>query len=200
LKKQIRHEITKHNKIKTMTSFNIKNKETINRFQMLVLFFLTAIFFINFTIRIIISPLLPTISLDMGLSHDQGGSLFAAGIAFILTGLSQGLLGMRIGIFCVGMASALYLPSGMAILTSSIDQGNWGKAIGIHELAPNLSFLLAPLISEVLLLLLPWRSLFFIIGGLSIIMGALFLDHGCSVQPWRYRDSGSVFHAAAVPG
>lgn len=189
-----------------MTSFNIKNKETINRFQMLVLFFLTAIFFINFTIRIIISPLLPTISLDMGLSHDQGGSFFlisasgyfivlvcsgfvssklghkktiafsaiAAGIAFILTGLSQGLLGMRIGIFCVGMASALYLPSGMAILTSSIDQGNWGKAIGIHELAPNLSFLLAPLISEVLLLLLPWRSLFFIIGGLSIIMGVSF--------------------------
>ena len=175
-----------------MTSSKIKSKETINRFQILVLFFLTGIFFINFTIRIIVSPLLPTISLDMGLTHDQGGSLFlisasgyfiallcsgfvsskighkktiafsaiAAGIAFILTGLSQGLIGMRTGLFCVGMASALYLPSGMAMLTSSIDQGNWGKAIGIHELAPNLSFLLSPLICEVFLLTLPSGSLF----------------------------------------
>lgn len=194
-----------------MTSSNTKNKETINQFQILVLFFLTAIFFINFTIRIIVSPLLPTISLDMGLSHDQGGSFFlmsasgyfivlicsglvssklghkktiafsaiAAGVAFILTGLSQGLLSMRIGIFCVGMASALYLPSGMAILTSSIDQGNWGKAIGIHELAPNLSFLLSPLICEILLLWLPWRGVFFIIGGLSIVLGFSFFRFSC---------------------
>ena len=189
-----------------MTTSKIKNKEAINRFQILVLFFLTAIFFINFTIRIIVSPLLPTISLDMGLTHDQGGSLFlisasgyfiallcsgfvsskighkktiafsaiAAGIAFILTGLSQGLIGMRTGLFCVGMASALYLPSGMAMLTSSIDQGNWGKAIGIHELAPNLSFLLSPLICEVFLLTLPWRGVFFIIGGVSIVLGFSF--------------------------
>ncbi|MBU8911237.1 MAG: MFS transporter [Desulfobacterales bacterium] len=180
--------------------------QTINRFQILILFFLTAIFFINFTIRIIVSPLLPTISSNMGLNHDQGGSLFlisasgyfiallcsgfvsskighkktivfsaiAAGIAFIFTGLSQGLLGMRAGLFCVGMASALYLPSGMAMLTSSIDQHNWGKAIGIHELAPNLSFLLSPLICEILLLWLPWRGVFFIIGGFSIFLGFFF--------------------------
>ncbi|RLB90515.1 MAG: MFS transporter [Deltaproteobacteria bacterium] len=189
-----------------MTSSNKKNKGTINRFQILVLFFLTAIFFINFTIRIIVSPLLPNISLSMGLTHDQGGSLFlisatgyfiallcsgfvsskighkktiafsaiAAGIAFIFTGLSPGLLSMRAGLFCVGMASALYLPSGIAILTSSIDQHNWGKAIGIHELAPNLSFFSAPLICEVILLWLPWRGVFFIIGGFSIFLGLSF--------------------------
>ena len=190
-----------------MALYKRKNKEKINRFQWLVLFFLTTIFFINFTIRIIISPLLPTISLDMGLSNDQGGSFFlisasgyfivllcsgfvsskighkqtiafsaiAAGTAFILTGLSQGLLGMRAGLFCVGMASALYLPSGIAMLTSSIHQDNWGKAIGIHELAPNLSFFLSPLICEILLLWLPWRGVFFIIGGVSIFLGFSFL-------------------------
>ncbi len=189
-----------------MTSSNPKTKETINRFQTLVLFFLTALFFINFTIRIIVSPLLPSISLNMGLSHDQGGSLFlisatgyfiallcsgfvsskighkktiavsaiAAGLAFIFTGLSPGLLGMRAGLFCVGMASALYLPSGMAILTSSIDQPNWGKAIGVHELAPNLSFLISPLICEALLLWLPWRGVFFTMGGFSIFLGFSF--------------------------
>ncbi len=189
-----------------MKSSNKKNKEAIHQFQIMAIFFLTAIFFINFTIRIIISPLLPAISLDMGLSHNQGGSLFllsaagyfivlvcsgfvsskighkktiafsaiAAGVALSFTGLSQELFGIRIGIFCVGMASALYLPSGISLLTSSIDQSNLGKAIGIHELAPNLSFLLSPLISEVLLLWLPWRGVFFFIGGLSIVLGFAF--------------------------
>ncbi|MBU1695459.1 MAG: MFS transporter [Proteobacteria bacterium] len=170
------------------------------------LFFLTSIFFLNFTIRIVISPLLPTILADMNLTHEQAGSFFlisasgyfisllcsgfvssrikhkktivfsavATGIAFLVTGLSQSLLSMRIGLFVVGMTSALYLPSGIAMLTSSISSRNWGKAIGIHELAPNLSFLLAPMICEGLLLWLSWRSVLVVIGGTSILFGIAF--------------------------
>ncbi len=174
--------------------------------QLMPLFFLTSIFFLNFTIRIIIAPLLPTILTDMDLTSDQAGSFFlisasgyfisllcsgfvssqilhkktivfsavATGIAFLCTGLSQSLMSMRIGLFVVGMTSALYLPSGIAMLTSSISSRNWGKAIGIHELAPNLSFLLAPIICEGLLLWLSWRSVFVVIGGTSILFGICF--------------------------
>ena len=174
--------------------------------QLLPLFFLTSIFFLNFTIRIILAPLLPTILTDMNLTHDQAGSFFlisasgyfisllcsgfvssrikhkktivfsavATGIAFLVTGLSQSLLSMRIGLFVVGMTSALYLPSGIAMLTSSISSRNWGRAIGIHELAPNLSFLLAPMICEGLLLWLSWRSILVVIGGTSILFGISF--------------------------
>jgi NNP family nitrate/nitrite transporter-like MFS transporter len=183
-----------------------KNEIRINRFQIQLLIFLTSIFFLNFTIRIIVSPLLPTISMDMGLTYDQGGSFFlisasgyfisllcsgfvssrighkktivlsaiVAGIAFVLTGLSQNLISIRTGLFIVGMAAALYFPSGMALLTSSIDQRNWGKAIGIHELAPNLSFLLSPMICEGLLLFFSWRSVLFVIGAMSILFGLFF--------------------------
>ncbi len=174
---------------------------------MLPLFFLTSIFFLNFTIRIILSPLLPTIKADMGLTHDQAGSFFlisasgyfisllcsgfvssrlmhkktivlsamASGFAFLLTGLSPNLLAMRVGLFVVGATAALYLPSGMAMLTSTIHKDHWGKAIGIHEIAPNLSFLLAPIICEGLLLFISWRNVLVSIGIVSILLGALFL-------------------------
>ncbi|MCP3875228.1 MAG: MFS transporter, partial [Desulfobacteraceae bacterium] len=174
--------------------------------QLLPLFFLTAIFFVNFTIRIVISPLLPTILTDMNLTRDQAGSFFlisasgyfisllcsgfissrikhkktiafsaiATGIAFLCTGLSQSLFSMRIGLFIVGMGAALYLPSGMAMLTSSVKSKNWGKAIGIHELAPNLSFLLAPILCEGLLLWLSWRNVLLVIGVTSILLGISF--------------------------
>lgn len=174
--------------------------------QLLPLFFLTSIFFLNFTIRIIISPLLPTISEDMNLSRDQAGSFFlisasgyfivllcsgfvssrllhkktialsaiGSGMALIGAGLAQNLISMRTGLFIVGMSSALYLPSGIAILTSSTDTRNWGKAIGIHELAPNLSFLLVPIICEGLLLWLSWRNVLFVVGATSILLGFSF--------------------------
>jgi NNP family nitrate/nitrite transporter-like MFS transporter len=176
------------------------------RSQLLPLFFLTSIFFLNFTIRIIISPLLPTITEDMNLTRDQAGSFFlisasgyfiallcsgfvssrllhkktialaaiGSGMALAAAGLSQNLMAMRLGLFGVGMASALYLPSGIAVLTSSTDTRNWGKAIGIHELAPNLSFLLTPVICEGLLLWLSWRNVLLFVGVTSIFLGFAF--------------------------
>jgi len=174
--------------------------------QLMPVFFLTGIFFLNFTIRIIISPLLPSISADLNLTRDQAGSLFlvsasgyfiallcsgfissrlwhkktiafsalTAGMMFLLTGLSQNLFQMRLGLFIVGMAAAFYVPSGLAILTASIRPQNWGKAISIHELAPNLSFLLSPLICEGLLLWFSWRSVFAVIGAMSMVAGLSF--------------------------
>jgi NNP family nitrate/nitrite transporter-like MFS transporter len=172
----------------------------------LPLFFLTAIFFMNFTIRISISPLMPTILTDMDLTRDQAGSFFlfsasgycialffsgfvsarirhrntivlsavGTGIVFILTGFSHSLSAMRLGIFLAGAGSGLYLSSGIAMLTATIDRKNWGKALGVHELAPNLSFLLTPVICELLLLWMTWRQVLFVLGGVSILLGWSF--------------------------
>ena len=51
--------------------------------------FLTVIFLINFIARIILSPLLPTIERELGISHGQAGSFFF----LILAGYVIGLLG-----------------------------------------------------------------------------------------------------------
>ena len=65
---------------------------------------------------------------------------------------------MRCGFFALGFACGLYMPSAIATITSLIDRQHWGKAIAVHELAPNLAFFSAPFIAELFLTWLTWRA------------------------------------------
>jgi NNP family nitrate/nitrite transporter-like MFS transporter len=85
---------------------------------------------------------------------------------------------MRLGLFMVGMATGLYLPSAIATLTSMIPSRHWGKAIAIHELAPNLSFIAAPLICEAVMVRFSWRAVFLFIGVVSLVMSPIFVRFG----------------------
>jgi NNP family nitrate/nitrite transporter-like MFS transporter len=73
------------------------------------------------------------------------------------------------------MSAGLYFPSGIATITDLIDPRHWGKALAIHELAPNLSFVAAPLISEALLSFFSWRSVLITLGMMSLIAGIIFI-------------------------
>jgi NNP family nitrate/nitrite transporter-like MFS transporter len=81
------------------------------------------------------------------------------------------------GLFFVGMAAGLYLPSAIATLTSLVPSHHWGKAIAIHELAPNLSFIAAPLISEAVLISFSWREVFLVMGVAALVMSPIFLRY-----------------------
>ena len=65
-------------------------------------------------------------------------------------------------------------PSGMAMLTSSIPSQRWGKAIAIHELAPNFGFVAAPLISEAVMVWFSWRAVILLFGCATLIMSPVF--------------------------
>ncbi|HOO39418.1 MAG TPA: MFS transporter [Deltaproteobacteria bacterium] len=114
------------------------------------------------------------------ISHRKTIALSAVvlGLALIATSFSSSLWAVRAGLLLTGMASGFYLPSGLATLTSLVHPSAWGKAIAIHELAPNLSFITAPLIAEVLLLFLPWRGIFLLIGLFSLCAGCAFIRFG----------------------
>lgn len=99
------------------------------------------------------------------------------GFALIGTAFFYGPWEMRLGLFLVGMAAGLYLPSAIATLTSLIPSHHWGKAIAIHELAPNLSFIAAPLICEAVLVWFSWRVVFLLMGILSLIMSPIFVRY-----------------------
>jgi len=105
-------------------------------------------------------------------------STVVVGGALLFVGLSQQLWMIRIGLFALGMAAGLYLPSGIAILTELAHPRHWGKAISIHEMAPNLSFVMAPLIAEILLRWLSWQGIFTLFGIVSILTGILFTLFG----------------------
>jgi NNP family nitrate/nitrite transporter-like MFS transporter len=172
------------------------------------LLFLTAIFFVNFTARIVLSPLMPVIEADLGIDHAQAGSLFlliasgyfvtimgsgylssrlghkytialstaVMGLALGAVAFSRGLWGIRIGVVVVGMAAGFYLPSGIAVITRLFRPEHWGRAIAVHELAPNLAFTVAPLLSDSFLEWVSWRGALALVGFLSLVLGIAF---GC---------------------
>lgn len=85
---------------------------------------------------------------------------------------------MRLGLIAIGMAAGPYMPSGLATLTTLFKYRHWGKALAIHELAPNLSFVLAPLVAEVVLHWFSWRTVFMALGFAAFILATVFARFG----------------------
>ncbi|AQQ70301.1 putative transporter [Limihaloglobus sulfuriphilus] len=79
-----------------------------------------------------------------------------------------------------GLAAGLYLPSGIASITHIVKPSGWGRALSIHELAPNLAFLTAPLIAEVCLSFMNWRNTLQLIGCCSVAAGIIYYSCGKS--------------------
>lgn len=175
--------------------------------QLFLLSLLTGLFYLNMLLRVVLSPLLPLIEKDLGLSHSGAGSFFmmiamgyatglfgsgfasarlshrwtiviasvAGGCIFGLIAVSQALWAIRLGLVFLGIASGLYLPSGMTTITAAIRSDHWGKAIAFHEFAPTLAFISAPLIVEGLLLFCRWQEILILIGASSVCLGLVFL-------------------------
>jgi NNP family nitrate/nitrite transporter-like MFS transporter len=101
-------------------------------------------------------------------------SSLAVGGAFLFVGFSQSLWGIRSGLLILGMAAGLYLPSGILTIIGLVRSKDIGKSIAIHELAPNLGFLIAPLLAEALLGWFSWRGVLILIGIASILGGVVF--------------------------
>jgi NNP family nitrate/nitrite transporter-like MFS transporter len=180
------------------------------RSQVIPLFFIASIFLLNFTSRIVLAPLLPTIERHLGLSHGNAGSLFlflsmgyflsllgsghlssrishkktiavsaiAVGTALSAISLSKNLFAMQCCVFLLGISAGIYLPSGITTVTSMVNSKDWGKAVAVHELAPNLSFILTPLLVTGLLHWFFWRHILFLIGTGSVIVGISFARCG----------------------
>ena len=180
------------------------------RRQVSPVFFLTAIFLVNFIARVIFSPLLPTIEKDLAISHGQAGFFFflisagylsgllssgflssrtthrltilvsgtGVGLALFVLSASNNLWLMRSGLYALGFAAGLYMPSAIATITALVDRRNWGKAIAVHELAPNFAFFTAPFVAELFLSRASWRVALAALGALSVLLAVAFYRYG----------------------
>jgi NNP family nitrate/nitrite transporter-like MFS transporter len=117
------------------------------------------------------------------------------GVTLLGTSFIGGLWSIRIGMLIIGLAAGLYLPSGLATLTAIIAPRHWGKAIAIHELAPNLSFIAAPLIAEALLIWFSWRSGFVLLGLVALFLTGIFMRFGRGGEFRGQAPSFSSFRA-----
>ena len=102
----------------------------------------------------------------------------ALGLALIGITLCKDIWTLRLALFMLGMATGVYLPSGIATLTGLISSQHWGKALAIHDIAPNLSIVAAPLIAEAIMTRYSWRIVFVLFGLAALVMSPLFARLG----------------------
>jgi NNP family nitrate/nitrite transporter-like MFS transporter len=102
----------------------------------------------------------------------------ALGAVLIATAFCRDVWGLRLGLFMVGIAAGVYLPSAISTLTGLISSQHWGKALAIHDVAPNLSFVVAPLIAEFIITRYSWKFAFILFGFAALILSPLFARFG----------------------
>jgi NNP family nitrate/nitrite transporter-like MFS transporter len=96
-------------------------------------------------------------------------SLAGVGIALLTIAAATSLWLIECGLMVLGFAAGFYLPSAIATITSLVDKRHWGKAIAIHELAPNLAFFATPFLAEIFLYWSSWRMGLGLLGVLSLV-------------------------------
>ncbi len=105
-------------------------------------------------------------------------SLWGSAIAALLIGYMQSVWLLYPGFFFLGMAGGLYVPSGISLITVLVHPKDWGKAISIHELAPNLALILVPFLATIAVILGSWRWGFIFCAAALAALGAVYLRAG----------------------
>jgi predicted MFS family arabinose efflux permease len=100
------------------------------------------------------------------------------GLALLVVCFGESLWAIRIGLLALGSSAGLYMPSAIATITSLIAQRHWGKAIAVHELAPNLAFFSGPFVAEVFLKFSTWRMALGLLGAVSLCLSLSYLRFG----------------------
>jgi NNP family nitrate/nitrite transporter-like MFS transporter len=100
------------------------------------------------------------------------------GAALVAVAFTPSLAGIRAELLLLGIGAGLYLPSGVAVLTENTPEGSWGKVLAIHELGPNLGYICAPLIAELLLGIFSWQGVLGSMGVPAILLSGAFLLSG----------------------
>jgi NNP family nitrate/nitrite transporter-like MFS transporter len=125
------------------------------------------------------------------------GSSLVMGTGLLASAAVTGYTPLLATLFLVGVGSGLYLPSGIATITMLTRQRDWGKSLAVHELAPNTSFLLGPLLAELVLWLAGWRTALTVLGLAHLCLGVAYLWRGVRCAMTTEPPSFSLFKRIA---
>ncbi len=107
-----------------------------------------------------------------------GISAVLVGVLALMAPLAGDYASFMGAILALGIAVGIYLPSGIATVTSLVRKDDWGKTMAVHELAPNISYVTAPLLAEGVLLFFDWRAALSLLGVAQICLGLWFIKSG----------------------
>jgi NNP family nitrate/nitrite transporter-like MFS transporter len=138
-----------------------------------------------------------------GHRHLIVASGIAVGASLLAAAASQGIFMLQAGMVCLGLAGGFYLPSGVASLTGLVSRHHWGKVLGIHQLAPNLAYIVAPMaVSFFASWHLSWRMVLVLYGTVCLGLTAAYALRGKGItdrtDPPNLRIFSFLFHTPAI--
>ena len=116
-------------------------------------------------------------------------SAWAIGITLLPFLFVKNLWIIRLLLAVLGLAAGIHLPSAIATITAEIRKMDWGKALSVHQCAPPLSFVSAPLLATLLLNWFSWRYVLICWALLALASALLY----------GYRGKGGEF-PGQLPG
>ncbi len=141
-----------------------------------------------------------SVSSRLGHKRTIVASTVGAGLMLILIGFCPTIDSVRIGLFCLGYAAGLYLQSGLATISRLVSLPYMARGVAVHELAPNLGFVTAPLICELILHYFSWREGLQLLGMVLCGMGFFYaIRAGGNPQPGRKMDFSLVRRLLVLP-
>jgi len=105
-------------------------------------------------------------------------SLWGTAAGTVAVATSQQAWSLSLGFLGLGMAGGLYVPSGIALITILVQPKDWGKAMGIHELAPNMALISVPFLATGAILIGSWRLGYLFTALILTILGIVYFKIG----------------------
>lgn len=118
----------------------------------------------------------------------------ASGIVLILSTYLDSYVPFCAALFVLGVSAGLYLPSGLGTIFSSVPRGFLARGIAIHELAPNLGFIMAPLLLQAVTGFFSWRQCLIGVAVVLIVTGTLYRISGFPLKSKGVRPDYALIH------
>ncbi len=96
-------------------------------------------------------------------------SLIVTAAAFFCIFFLKIFSALYIFCFIIGIATGVYLPAVIPLITNYYEQKDWSKSIAIHDSAASVSVFAVPILAVFLLRFLEWRGIFSALGAVFII-------------------------------
>ncbi|QTA82164.1 Major facilitator superfamily transporter [Desulfonema limicola] len=127
-------------------------------------------------------------------------SAWAVGLALIPFAFVKNIWIIRLLLMIIGLAAGIHLPSAIATITAEIKKEDWGKALSVHQSAPPLSFVSAPLIAALLMNWLTWRIVLLTWSAAALLTALAYSLKGKGGDfPGRIPNLGNVKYIAGKP-
>ncbi|MFZ7125523.1 MAG: MFS transporter [Desulfobacterales bacterium] len=96
-------------------------------------------------------------------------SAWMVGLSLLPFAFVSSLWAVRVLLLMIGLAAGIHLPSAIATITGEIRKDDWGKALSVHQSAPPLSFVTAPLIAALMMNWFSWRMVLVVWSSVALI-------------------------------